>query len=89
MAASATTDCSPGTAAGQLPDGTVLGQLVAPYPTARGISLSWPIKGDDDADATATPRYRRSEGEWQEGTPLMRVPAGGGDYDPINEDRDA
>ncbi|MCD6405477.1 MAG: hypothetical protein J7M19_06595, partial [Planctomycetes bacterium] len=51
----------------------VAGQLAA-VPTIRCIGLHWPIRGDADADATGSLRYREAgKGPWREALGLWRV----------------
>lgn len=58
-------------------DASVPGTPTAPHPTFEHISLEWPLEGDANRDGVVRVRYR-AEGEsaWQEGLPLMHVPAG-------------
>lgn len=53
------------------------GQISAPYPTVNGITLEWPIEGDEDNDGAVNVRYRRvGAARWNEALMLKRVPAG-------------
>ncbi|HEX2735223.1 MAG TPA: right-handed parallel beta-helix repeat-containing protein [Polyangiaceae bacterium] len=56
--------------------GVVPGELSAPFPTLEHISLQWLIDGDVNLDATVSLRFRSGQGEWRQGMPLRRVPAG-------------
>src|SRR5689334_19995750 len=55
---------------------TTPGAATAPSPTIRNLTLEWAITGDSDLDATVTVRVRAAGGEWQQGAPLRRIPAG-------------
>lgn len=67
--------CSgPDTASGA--DGTTPGTLTAPHPTLRNATIEWLYAGDSDGDAVVRVRFRPEGGEWRQGAPLFRVPAG-------------
>lgn len=58
-------------------DSTTPGEITTPFPTIQHLAVEWRIEGDDDLDAACRVRYRESgQGEWREGMPLRRVPAG-------------
>jgi hypothetical protein len=58
-------------------DASTPGAVTAPYPTLENIALEWALTGDDNADATATVRYRKlGASTYRDGLPLFRVPAG-------------
>ncbi len=57
---------------------TTPGTPTAPYPTARNITIEWPIIGDDNNNGIVSVRYRRSSSApWLDTMPLQRIPAGG------------
>jgi hypothetical protein len=58
-------------------NGTTPGAVTAPYPTLENIALEWALTGDDNANATATVRYRKlGAASFRSALPLFRVPAG-------------
>jgi hypothetical protein len=58
-------------------DATAPGDVTAPYPTIRNLSIEWKIQGDDNLNGRVTVQYRRAGDEaWQEGMPLRRIRAG-------------
>ena len=58
-------------------DAVTPGAVTAPYPTLENIALEWALTGDDNANATATVRFRKTgSGAYRDGLPLFRVPAG-------------
>jgi hypothetical protein len=58
-------------------DGTVPGTVAFPFPTLEHITMVWEIQDDQNENGTVTVRYRTTDGgQWREGTPLRRVPAG-------------
>jgi len=62
-------------------DSTVPGEIISRYPTITCLAIEWLIEGDDDLDCRVEVSYRRStENSWQEGMPLVRVPAGNTGY---------
>lgn len=51
--------------------------LASPYPTIHNLAVEWYIAGDDNQNGRVTIQFRkRGGGEWREGMPLRRVPAG-------------
>jgi Right handed beta helix region len=58
-------------------DSLTPGEITTPYPTITNLAVEWQIEGDDDLDATCELKFRKvGAGEWQDGQPLRRVPAG-------------
>lgn len=57
-------------------DQTTPGATTAPSPTIRNLTLEWAITGDANTNATVSVRYRASGGDWHQGYPLRRIPAG-------------
>lgn len=58
-------------------DASTPGAVTAPHPTLENIALEWALTGDDNADATATVRYRKTgSSTYHDALPLFRVPAG-------------
>ncbi len=58
-------------------DETTPGTLSSPWPTIINLAVVWEIAGDQNLNATAALRYRKSDGgPWRDGMPLRRVPAG-------------
>ncbi len=57
-------------------DSTQAGEVSFPHPTLHNLSVEWAISGDDDLDGEVTVRYRPLGGEFRQGPPLRRVPAG-------------
>ncbi len=56
---------------------TIPGEVVAPYPTLKHITLEWPIEGDDNLNGVVSVRFRDSRTtEWRQGMSLRRIPAG-------------
>jgi hypothetical protein len=58
------------------PDGVTPGAMSLPHPTLHHLTIEWPFQGDPDGDATTTVRFRADGGEWRQGAPLFRAPAG-------------
>lgn len=61
---------------GAVADQTMPGATTAPSPTIRALTIEWAITGDANENATVGVRYRASGGDWQQGLPLRRIPAG-------------
>lgn len=57
-------------------DATQAGDPSLPHPTLQNLSIEWPISGDDDLDGQVKVRVRPLGGEFREGPPLRRIPAG-------------
>jgi hypothetical protein len=61
-------------------DAATPGAVTAPYPTLENISLEWALTNDDNANASATVRFRKAgTTTYRDGLPLFRVPAGSGE----------
>lgn len=56
--------------------GTTPGESSLPFPTLEHITMEWQVAGDSNNNGVVTVRYRPAGGEWREGMPLRRVPAG-------------
>ncbi|MBW7997868.1 MAG: right-handed parallel beta-helix repeat-containing protein [Candidatus Glassbacteria bacterium] len=58
---------------------TVPGEVTTPFPTITNLAVEWQLEGDDDEDGRVRVWYRQAGGgEWTEGMPLLRIPAGKG-----------
>ena len=57
-------------------DQTTPGATTTPSPTIRNLTVEWAITGDANTSATVSVRYRASGGDWKQGYPLRRIPAG-------------
>ncbi len=57
-------------------DQTVPGDATMPSPTIRNLTIEWAISGDANINATVSVRYRSNGGDWHQGYPLRRIPAG-------------
>ena len=57
-------------------DQTTPGATTTPSPTIRNLTVEWAITGDANTNATVGVRYRASGGDWHQGYPLRRIPAG-------------
>jgi len=53
---------------------TTAGELIVEPPTLISLGFEWYIEGDDNRNAAVALEYRKaSEGNWQEGLPLLRI----------------
>lgn len=68
--------CSGEPPTGAPADRTTPGATTTPSPTLRALTIEWAITGDANENATVGVRYRASGGEWKQGLPLRRIPAG-------------
>lgn len=57
-------------------DQTMPGASTTPAPAIRSLTIEWAITGDANVNATVAVRYRTGGGEWKQGFPLKRIPAG-------------
>ena len=57
-------------------DQTTPGASTTPSPAIRSVTIEWAITGDANTNATVAVRYRTGGGEWKQGFPLKRIPAG-------------
>jgi hypothetical protein len=56
---------------------TTPGAVTTPYPTTWGVSIESAITGDSNNNGVVGVRYQKQgDGAWQNGMPLIRVPAG-------------
>ncbi len=56
---------------------TIPGNVITPYPTIHNLAVEWQIDGDDNQNGIVRVQYKeKGKGEWKEGMPLRRVPAG-------------
>jgi hypothetical protein len=60
-------------------DSATPGAVTAPYPTLENVSIEWAMADDDNANASATVRYRTAGQSFRDAMPLIRVPAGEGE----------
>ena len=53
---------------------TTAGELIVEPPTLISLGFEWYIEGDDNRNAAVALEYRKaSDGNWQEGLPLLRI----------------
>jgi hypothetical protein len=65
------------TAGARAADSVTPGAVTTPYPTFENLSIEWAVTDDDNANATATVRYRKQgDTDFRNALPLLRVPAG-------------
>src|SRR5262245_16188122 len=58
-------------------DAVTPGAVTTPYPTLENVSIEWAVSDDDNANATASVRYRKQgDATFRDAMPLLRVPAG-------------
>jgi len=69
-------ECPAGPATGAPADQTTPGATTTPSPTIRNLTIEWAITGDANTNATVGVRYRSNGGDWHQGYPLRRIPAG-------------
>jgi hypothetical protein len=55
-------------------DGTVAGELIVDPPTLIALGFAWPIRGDDNRNATVSIQYRKKgDTEWRRGLDPLRL----------------